>query len=373
MRGGDAVENLDAFQRVFADGGFAAEHDGVGLFVDRVGDIGDFGPGGHGGFDHAFEHVGGDDDGFADAEAGFDDAPLDDGQFLVGDFDAEIAARDHDAVGFAHDLVQVGDGLLVLDLGEDEGARAVFLEELLQLEEVARFAHEGQGDEIHAELESEFDVLDVFGGEGGQADLDARQVDMAAAAEFALGEDLALDFVSGLGEDFHFDGAVVDEHDIADVDVVDKVGVVDINGAFLFAALAADGEGEFLSGLEAEGDAEFAGSDGGALGVEHDADELASGGGGGADVFDDAADPVMGRVGHVQAENIDAGVDEPADHVGRIGGRAERGNDLVFRRDLDCMGWKIIPMGGLKGLIGPGFMGARERSESACHVGKSPP
>ena len=101
--GGDAVEDLDAFQRVFADGGFAAEHDGVGLLENGVGDVGDFGAGGHGGFDHAFEHVGGDDDRSADAQAGFDDAPLDDGQFFVGDFDAQIAARDHDAVGFAHD------------------------------------------------------------------------------------------------------------------------------------------------------------------------------------------------------------------------------------------------------------------------------
>jgi len=66
---GDAVEDFDAFQGVFADGGFAAEHDGVGLLEDGVGDIGDFGAVGMG-LDHAFEHVGGDDDGASDAEAG---------------------------------------------------------------------------------------------------------------------------------------------------------------------------------------------------------------------------------------------------------------------------------------------------------------
>ena len=123
------------------------------------------------------------------------------------------------------------------------------------MEEVAGFAHEGQRDEIHAEFQAEFHVLDVLGGERGQADFDAGQIDVAAAAEFALGEDLAFHLVAVLGEHFHFDRAVVDEHDVADADVVDEIVVVHIHGMFLLAVFAADGEGEFLSGLEVQRDA----------------------------------------------------------------------------------------------------------------------
>ena len=40
---GDAVEHFNTLHRIFAHGRFAAEHDGVGLFVDSIGDVGDFG------------------------------------------------------------------------------------------------------------------------------------------------------------------------------------------------------------------------------------------------------------------------------------------------------------------------------------------
>lgn len=76
---GDFVEDADAFDGVFADGGFAGEHDAVGLFEDGVGDVGDFGASRHGRADHRFEHVGRDDDGFAVGEAGVDGGALDDG------------------------------------------------------------------------------------------------------------------------------------------------------------------------------------------------------------------------------------------------------------------------------------------------------
>ena len=151
---------------------------------------------------------------------------------------------------------------------------------------------------------------------------------MAPAAERAGGEHLALDLVAGLGEDLHFDRAVVHEHDVADVDVVDKILVIHVHRMLLQIAFAADGEGEFLAGLQIERHAEVAGADGRALRVHHDADELPARGGGGADVLDDAAHPIVRRVRHVEAEDVDAGVNELADHFRRIRGRTERGNDF---------------------------------------------
>ena len=261
--------------------------------------------------------------GRADAQTGFHDAALDDGQFFVGNFNAQIAARHHDAVGFAHDGFQIFDRLLILDLGDDKRMRFAFLKQFAELEQIARLADERERDEIHAEFEAELHVLDVLGRERGQADLDAGQVDVAAAAERAGGEHFALDLVAGLGEHLHLNRAVVNQHHVADADVVDKILVVHVHGMFLQVVFAADGEGEFLAGLQIQRHADVAGADGRALRVHHDADELPARCGFGADVRDHAAHPVMRRVRHVQAENIDARVHQLADHLGGIGGRAK--------------------------------------------------
>lgn len=118
---GDAFHDVEAFEWVFTDGGFAGEHDAVGFFEDGVSDVGDFGSGGDGGFDHAFEHVCSDGDGAAEVDAAFDHVTLDDGEFLVGAFDTEVTASDHDGVGFEDDFVEVGDAALVFDFGDDFG------------------------------------------------------------------------------------------------------------------------------------------------------------------------------------------------------------------------------------------------------------
>ena len=49
-----------------AGGGFAAQHDGVGLLVDGVRDVGDFGARRHGRVAHGLEQVRRDDDRFSD-------------------------------------------------------------------------------------------------------------------------------------------------------------------------------------------------------------------------------------------------------------------------------------------------------------------
>ena len=52
--------------------------------------------------------------------SGLNDAALDDGQLFVRDFDAQIAARHHDApIGFLNDGIQILDRLLVFNLGDD--------------------------------------------------------------------------------------------------------------------------------------------------------------------------------------------------------------------------------------------------------------
>lgn len=94
---------LDGFDGVFAVGGFAAEHECVGAVVDGVGDIGYFGSSGTGIVDHGVEHLGGGDDGFYFSGGRSNHHFLNIRYFFGGDFDAEVAAGYHDAVGAVED------------------------------------------------------------------------------------------------------------------------------------------------------------------------------------------------------------------------------------------------------------------------------
>ncbi len=193
------------------------------------------------------------------------------GRSSIGHSIAEVAAGDHDGVGGGDDVVDDGDGVLVLDLGDGAGFAAVLVEHAAKFEDVGGFAAEAEGDEIDADFDAECDVGEVLLGERGEIDFDAGQIDVAAGAEGAGGEDFAADLVVVLDEDLEVNDAVVDEHGVADVDVVDEAVVVHVDGIFFFAAGTADGEFEDVADLEIELGVDVAGADGGALGVEEDA------------------------------------------------------------------------------------------------------
>ncbi len=151
---------------------------------------------------------------------------------------------------------------------------------------------------------------------------------MAAAAHHALGEDLAAEVVLVLAEDLHPDDAAVDQDDVADVDVVDEVVVIDVDRIFLVALGAAHGEGEVVPGLQVELVGQVAGADLGSLGVEHQADMDARFLADLADPLADGAHPVVLGVRHVEAEDIDPVVHELTEAVGRFADGAEGGDDF---------------------------------------------
>src|SRR6266498_1490439 len=333
----NALEDFDAFHRIFSDGRFAAEHDRVGLLENGVGHVGDLGARGHGTFDHAFEHVGGDDDRPTDAQTDLHNLALNDGQFLVGNLHAQVAASHHDGIGFGDNFDEILDGLLVLDLADDERTMLPAFDDRFQLLNVLGFANKRERDVINAQLQANLDIGKVLGGERGQADFDARQVDMAPAAERAFGEDFAFDLIALLGENFHLDRPVVEQHDVVDVDVLDEILVVDIHGMQFFAAFATHRQSEFLAGLEVQLCRQIAGANGRALRIHHDADGPVSFPRSGADVMDDAIHPFVRRVRHVQPEDVHTGVDELADHFGRVRRGAERGDDFGLSHAFDLL------------------------------------
>ncbi len=120
----DLVELRYTSHRIAADARFARQHHGVDAFVDRVRDVGDLRARRDRVFDHRFEQVRRDDAAASEYRAPADDRALQIRQFRDVRFDAEVAARHHDAVSGARDLVDVGDAFLVLDLRDDLDAWA---------------------------------------------------------------------------------------------------------------------------------------------------------------------------------------------------------------------------------------------------------
>src|ERR1041384_5049195 len=72
---------------------------------------------------------------------------------------------------------------------------------------------------------------------------------MTAAAESAFGEHFALNLVTLLGEDLHLNRAIVEQHHVVNVDILDEILVVHIHRMQFLAPFAADSEGELLPGL----------------------------------------------------------------------------------------------------------------------------
>src|SRR5215471_4696007 len=127
---------------------------------------------------------------------------------------------------------------------------------------------------------------------------------MAATAQTAFSQNLALDLVAVLGQHFHFDGAVVEQHHVPNTDVVDEILVIHIHRTLFFTPFSAHGEGELLAGPQRQRHGQFAGPDCRSLGIHHDPDVALTPAGSATDVPYHASYPVMWGVRHVQAENI---------------------------------------------------------------------
>ena len=97
------------------------------------------------------------------------------GTFSGRHLHAQVAAGDHDAVGFADDLLEVQDGLGLLDLRDDRDVRLQRLDEETGLRDVLCRAHERERDVINALLDAEPEVVLVLVRQRGKRELRARE------------------------------------------------------------------------------------------------------------------------------------------------------------------------------------------------------
>ena len=280
----------------------------------------------------------GDDNRFPLGEAGLDDLLLHDRKSVIIDLDPQIPPGDHDAVGLAHDVDEISDCGLILDLRDDARLGAVFLEQGAQGSQIRGFPRKGEGKKIDPERSAEEDVLAVFLGEGGQIHLHARQIDVPSGAESAGNEDLAAGAGFRFLEDFQLDQAAVDKEGVAGLDVGGEARIIHTDAGHAVVAVSRIGgrhEIDGIPGIEVDALLEVGRANLRTFHIHHDGhlppDILRDA----AHAFDDTPCPLGIGVGHVQAHDVDTGRDEPAQFLPALGCRTQRGDDLrVTKRFL---------------------------------------
>ena len=319
----------NGFDGILACGGLTGEHDGVGSVVDGVGNVRGLGACRPGVLDHGLEHLGRGDDWLAVLGCATDDVLLDGGDFFGWDFDAEVSAGDHDAVGDLQDGVEVLDGLWLFEFGDDPGVGLEDRETIFDVAYVVGGAHEGDGYGIDTLADGKDEVFLVLLGKRGDFDGDTGEIDAFVLAEGSAVDDLADDVYTFDGFDAKFNQAVGEQDAGAGLKIFRERG----EGGSDHGRGACDlarGDGEALASDELDGLVilEFAGADLGTLEVGEDTDRLALFLGDGAHHLDEFSLLGVGAVGEVETGHVEAGANQLAEDLGGAAGGAERGNNL---------------------------------------------
>ena len=311
---GDAVHGGDRLVGPGAGGAFGREHDGVGPFIDGGGNVRDFGTRRHRLDDHRLKHLCRDDHRLADAAGGTRDLLLLCRHGFERQFDAQVTARDHQAVGNLEDLVEHGQGRRLLDLGHDAGAAG---NQLSRFGHVVGALHEGQRDPVNADGSCGLEVGTVLFGQGRNGDHGVGQVHALPIRQHAAEDHLGRELRWFRLHDLNAQTAVVQEQVVAHLSGGEDLGVRQVH---------ARGVARSLVGVEDEDvvrlDLHFLGGEGAdadlrALQVGEDADGALESGLDGADVLVELTQQVMLGVAHVDAEHIDPGAEELFQHLGR--------------------------------------------------------
>merc|ERR1719423_77292 len=275
---GDVAHGLDADLRVVALRRLSAQHHAVSSFEDSVADVAHLSPRRSRLLHHRLQHLSGADDGLADLVALCNDHLLRDKNFFSGNFNAEIATGDHDAVRLLDDLVDIVAALVVLDLTDDLDLLALFAQHLTDLSDASRVTDEGSKDHVDLLLHAEHQVSLILLRHSGKVHGYSGQIHALLAAQHAsilygAVEEVCSDLVAD-----QRDQAVINKDLVAGLDNFADVKVVDVHN--ILRALLNEGlvRGQLdlgsLHKLHLSGSPTFqeASPDLGSLGVESNSD-----------------------------------------------------------------------------------------------------
>mmetsp|Transcript_63362 Transcript_63362/g.142914 ORF Transcript_63362/g.142914 Transcript_63362/m.142914 type:complete len:308 (-) Transcript_63362:34-957(-) len=260
----------------------------------------------------------------------------------MAELDAQVAARHHEATAQGHYLVDVVEGLGLLDLGADVGPlvgghveTVHYVDQLLQ---VLALLGKGDANVVYGRLELEkvLGVLHVLLREGGAVDHYVGHVDALARLDGAAVHhlDQHLGGALHLGH-LHFDEAVVHQEGHPDVqpahqgDLLRGLEHGDAAGLDLVAVVLRQAKLEHVAILDDDwATGELADAEFGPLEVAEDLDVHALVR---RDLADQRVHPLevsAPPVGAIQPENVDPSVNHLRDHVIRPRRRAHRRHDL---------------------------------------------
>ena len=259
--------------------------------------------------DHGFQHLGGGDHPLAEQAAAGDELLLDGRQLLKRDLHAHVAAADHDAGAFFADLFNIFNARAVFDLGDQLGALvAAFAQEVFHVHEILAAGDKGTGDEVHAVLEAEADVVLVLLAEVDLVQHLAGKAHALAVGQLAAGGDRGDDLAAA--HVVHAEGkqTVVQQNEVARLEVVGKSRIADGNAGLVADDAFIGGKGEGVALVQHDfavferADAVF-----GALGVQQDRDRQVQLLADALDLFDMVKVIRMRAVRKVEARDIHAG------------------------------------------------------------------
>ena len=327
---GYAGHRFYGFDRIHAAGRFAAEHNGVRAVEDSVGDVARFRAGRAGIIAHRFQHLRRRNDRLAGCLAFVNEHLLQRRHFFCRHFDAQIAAGYHDAVAHLDDFVDIVNGSLTFDLGNDLHRAVVFFQNLADRHDVLAALDKGSGDPVHIHADAEFNVCGVRFRNGRQIDGDARHGDALAVAHLAAVEDLRMDILAFDADDFQVYQAVGQEDMVAGLYVLRQLFIIYGNDRFV-AFDVAGRQGKFLAFFHLDGAVfKLAEADFRALRIEKQ-------GYGNAYLFRSGADHVharlvffVGTVGKIKAGDVHAGLNHLFDDFLGIRARAESADNFRF-------------------------------------------
>jgi hypothetical protein len=323
----DAVHHFDRFAREFADCRLAGKHTGVGAVENGVGDVGRFGASGSRRLVHAVEHLRRDDRRLLQLLADANDSFLFDRHARDVDFDPQIAAGDHDTVGFGDDFLEPLQGLAFLDLRDHARLRTAGTNDVLQGSHFVRRADETQAHVVDSRLGRPDGVLMVLDADRRSAQLHVGQIDSLPAANGA-----ALHHRGPHAARFHFfdphaHRAVGEHDDVANRQLLEQrfVGGRQFVGSL---RLAVDEEELLAAAAEDALAGDFAQSDLRPAEISQDGDRLIQLAADLPDAIDEYLLLFGPAVSHVQAKDVGARQDELRQLFDLAARRSDRGDDF---------------------------------------------
>jgi|GEM_PF-5785315 len=243
---------------------------------------------------------------------------------------SSVPAGDHHPVGLLEDRIQPGDGLGLLELGDDRHLAPGLGHRRPRLVQVAGLPHEGHRDVVHAGLDREDQVLAVLRGEGLGAQRDTGKVDALVVLEEPAVDHLgAHQLLLVRLQDPELEEPVVEEDPVAGVHVRGEEGIGGGDDLLCPRHRLVGGDGERGPGDQLHLPLhQLAGADLGTLEVAQDAHRLAHLQGGGPEHGERLRVLRLGPVAEVHPGDVHAGVQQVLEDPGLQRSGPEGTDDL---------------------------------------------